>query len=83
MYAIDPSPDTGTIRETFLMNQLKNSGLKVLYPEKGDFRIEDSTLIEVGGTSKQTNIPEVIIAKDDLESGYGKTIPLWLFGFLY
>lgn len=83
MYAIDPSPDIGTIRETFLMNQLKNSGLKVLYPDKGDFSVEDRYIIEVGGKNKQSGIPDIILAKDDMESGYGSTIPLWLFGFLY
>jgi len=83
MYAVDPSPNTGTIRETYLMNQLKNSGLKVRYPEKCDFIVDETYLIEVGGKSKQSNIPDIIIAKDDIETGYGNTIPLWLFGFMY
>jgi hypothetical protein len=42
---------------------------------------------EVGGMNKTfkqiKDMPESYIAKDDLETGYGNTVPLWLFGLLY
>ncbi|MCC5907954.1 MAG: AAA family ATPase [Balneolaceae bacterium] len=36
-YALKNNPDTGSIRESFLMNQLVNAGLQVTLPKKGDF----------------------------------------------
>jgi predicted AAA+ superfamily ATPase len=81
---------TGNVRETFLMNQLKESH-EIKYPETGDFLVDDQYLIEVGGknkTSKQLQQNKVqaencFIAADNIEYGYGNKIPLWLFGFLY
>jgi len=29
------------------------------------------------------NIKKSYIAADDIETGYGNKIPLWMFGFLY
>ncbi|WP_207532663.1 ATP-binding protein [Desertivirga arenae] len=80
-------PDTGNQRETFFLSQLRNSGAQVTYPDLGDFKVNDQYLFEVGGknkTSKQVkNIPNSFLALDDIEYGYGNTIPLWMFGFLY
>ena len=43
--------------------------------------------IEVGGkqkTRKQVQgISDAYIAADSIEYGHGRTIPIWLFGFLY
>ena len=85
-YAIDPAPDKGNLRETFLLNQLVNTGIDVNAPVEGDFLISGLT-IEVGGkskTSKQVkNAESYLVAADDIETGFGTKIPLWLFGFLY
>ena len=85
-YAINPSPDKGNIRETFLLNQLINSGANVYAPADGDFFTSGLT-IEVGGkskTSKQVqNTEAYLVAADDIETGFGIKVPLWLFGFLY
>ncbi len=76
----------GTIRETFFANQLQLSH-KVSIPAKGDFLINDKYLFEVGGKNKSfeqiKDIENSFVAADDLESGFGNKIPLWLFGFLY
>ena len=87
MYALsNEKPDTGNLRETFILNQLlvKNS---VSYPEKGDFLINGKYLIEVGGPSKKSkqivDVENAFVAVDDIEFPDGKKIPLWLFGFLY
>ena len=78
--------NTGNIRETFFANQLTLkhtiSGAK-----KGDFIVDDRFTFEIGGINKTfkqiKELPESYIAKDDIETGYGNTIPLWLFGLLY
>lgn len=85
-YALKESPDIGSVRETFAMNQLTNAGLNVTLPESGDF-LTQGFHIEVGGknkTGKQIQgIESSMIAADDIEVGYGNKVPLWLFGFLY
>ncbi|KPQ16197.1 MAG: ATPase with DUF4143 domain [Algoriphagus marincola HL-49] len=85
-FAINSSPDKGALRETFLLNQLLNSGHEVYEPKKGDFLVNGITL-EVGGKNKSSqqvlNEVEYLIANDDIETGWGVKAPLWLFGFLY
>ena len=79
-------PNTGTIRETFFYNQVRNFH-KVNYPEKGDFLVDSRYVFEIGGKNKTNlqleNIPDSYRAVDDIEIGFGNKIPLWLFGFLY
>lgn len=85
-YAMQAYPDRGSLRETFLMGQLVNAGLKVNAPKQGDFKVGDF-LIEVGGKSKNAGQvktePSYMVAADDIETGIGSKAPLWLFGFLY
>jgi predicted AAA+ superfamily ATPase len=84
------SDTQGTLRETFLMNQLSFEHY-LEYPETTDFLLDHKYLIEVGGKSKgrrqlvQDKIPaqNCFVAADNLEYGHGNTVPLWLFGFLY
>lgn len=75
----------GTMRETFFMNQLILKHQTSL-PEKGDFIIGNN-IFEIGGknkTGKQIQgLSNAYIVKDDIEHGFGNTIPLWHFGFLY
>ncbi|MFO7882760.1 MAG: AAA family ATPase [Kosmotogaceae bacterium] len=88
-YAINPfTPDSGNLRETFFLNQLKYQH-QISYPFSGDFLIDDEYLIEVGGKNKSakqlSDWPEnkAIVAADGIEFGHSGKIPLWLFGFLY
>ena len=85
-YAISHLPDKGNVRETFLLNQLINSGAEVYAPDAGDFLTSGITL-EVGGKNKTArqikHTGEYLIAADDIETGFGTKIPLWMFGFLY
>jgi len=78
--------DIGNIRETFFLNQLSNKH-NIIYPNKGDFFVDDKYTFEIGGknkTNKQIkDINDSFIVADNIEYGYGETIPLWLFGFLY
>ncbi len=87
-YALNSRPDMGTLRETFLLNQLRNMGKHIELPVKGDFFVtEDELYLEVGGKSKSidqvSEFDRAIVAADDIEYGFDRKIPLWLFGFLY
>lgn len=85
-YSMNPVPDIGNLRETFLLNQLLNARLEVFEPEFGDFFVNGLTL-EVGGKNKSSkqvsDSTNYLIASDGIETGWGSKIPLWLFGFLY
>ncbi len=85
-FALKEKPDIGNIRETFVLNQLFNAGLKVSSPAEGDFVIDGWT-IEVGGKGKSTSqvkhLDNYLIAADDIETGGENKVPIWLFGFLY
>ena len=82
-------PDIGTVRESFLCNQLCSAGHSVEYGgvKSGDFRVDKKYVIEVGGEGKgYGQIKETdagYIAADDIESAVFRKIPLWAFGFLY
>lgn len=87
LFAFQHTPSSGTIRETFILNQLRNSEHLVGSSKKGDFKVEEKWVIEVGGRNKDNsqikNLENAFLAIDDLEVGFGNKIPLWLFGFLY
>ena len=82
----DSQVKTGTMRETFLLNQL-SEGYTVFYSGQGDFFADNKYTIETGGklkTRKQVaEVANAYIAADNIEYAYKNKIPLWLFGFLY
>lgn len=86
MYALTTHPDKGTLRETFFINQM-SAVADVSYPRKGDFLINSKYLFEVGGKNKTFDqikgLPDSFLAVDNIETGYGDRIPLWMFGLLY
>ena len=86
MYAFVGDTDIGAIRETFFMN-IVGSKHEISAPDKGDFLVDNNLLFEIGGRKKDftkiRDIPDSFLAVDDMEKGFGKKIPLWLFGFLY
>jgi hypothetical protein len=86
LWCFNSAPETGTIRETFLLNQVSDP-LTFTYPEHGDFVINGTWTLEVGGRTKtREQLKQTVngfLALDDIETGAGQTIPLWLFGFLY
>lgn len=95
MYAITEDVNTGSLRELFFVNQLRNaySGQQAPVDEvielsgKGDFIVKSGYTFEVGGKNKGlkqiSGVPDSYIVADDIESGFGRKIPLWLFGFMY
>lgn len=86
MFALSPQIDMGTLRETFFFNQL-SQGHEVRYPKSGDFLVDRKYLFEVGGKGKTfdliKDIPDSYLAVDNIETGHGNRIPLWMFGLLY
>ncbi len=87
MYSLTESIDMGTLRETFILNQLKSAGHNVMYPSNGDFMVDEKYTFEVGGRNKKfdqiKDIPDSYLVVDDEEIGYKNRIPLWMFGFMY
>jgi predicted AAA+ superfamily ATPase len=87
-YALQPSgrADIGAVRETFFAQSV--APVHVLrVPEQGDFATDTDLIFEIGGrnkTARQIRGRErAFLALDDIETGVGTRIPLWLFGFLY
>ena len=88
VYALGESDrvDIGNIWETFFLN-IVSPYYKIQAPVKGDFVVENKYTFEIGGKNKRFSqlegIDNAFLALDDIETGIGKNIPLWLFGFLY
>lgn len=95
MYAITDNVNTGTLRELWFVNQIRNAS--TLHPgfidttielsSRGDFIVNNRYTFEIGGKNKGfrqiSGIENSFIVADELEIGSRNTIPLWLFGFLY
>lgn len=86
MYALSGKISEGTMRETFFANQL-GAITTLTMPKQGDFMADGKFLFEVGGTRKTfdqiADLPNSYLAIDDIETGNGNRIPLWIFGCLY
>jgi uncharacterized protein len=86
LFALIEKPETGNIRETFVLNQLLNAGIDLYASSDGDFQTGNLT-IEVGGKTKSTkqvkHLDNYMVAADNIEAGAGNKVPLWLLGFLY
>lgn len=76
----------GTVRETFAAAMLGAAG-SVTCPKQCDFFVDGKYTFEVGGKHKNfaqiADLPESFVLSDDIETGFGNKIPLWLLGFLY
>lgn len=79
------APEVGNLRETFFFNQLAVN-YDVMASAKSDFQVNQYTF-EIGGRKKGNaqiiGIDNAFVVKDDIEYGFGNTVPLWQFGFLY
>jgi len=88
LYSIAPTQlDIGTVRETFVLNQLKAKHT-IHYPDKvGDVLVDGQLLFEIGGKNKkQKQIAQsqnAYIIADNWDFKVGNKIPIWLFGLLY
>lgn len=86
MFALSTTISEGTMRETFFANQV-GSVTSLTMPKQGDFMANGKYLFEVGGSRKTfdqiADLPDSYLAIDDIETGNGHRIPLWMFGCLY
>lgn len=86
MMALIQPADTGTVRESFFAAMLSQQH-SIHYPKQGDILVDGKYLFEIGGRNKGfsqiSNISNSYVAADEIETGFGNKIPLWLFGFLY
>src|SRR3990167_1407443 len=87
MFALSTaSPNPGNLRETFIINTLKNAKHEVTLADKADFVVDKNIILEVGGRNKDNsqikNQKNAFLICDDIECGISNKIPLWLFGFL-
>ena len=78
--------DTGTMRESFLASAMCVDH-EIQYPKAGDLLVDNRYIFEVGGRNKTfeqiADMENSFIAADDIETGFGNKIPLWMFGLLY
>jgi len=78
--------DIGSKREILFANQVSYAH-SIYYVDRGDFLVDEKYTVEIGGKNKGykqiKDIPNSYVVADDIESGFGAKIPLWLFGFLY
>jgi predicted AAA+ superfamily ATPase len=88
LYALSISDvQIGTVRETFVENQLMYNH-RVEYGKKyGDFKVDGKWIFEVGGANKTfeqiANIPNSYILADDMEYSVRNKLPIWIVGLLY
>lgn len=86
MSAFTDLTEKGTMRETFAASMLAPK-CNLFEPPVGDLLADEKYLFEIGGKAKTfkqiANIPNSYILLDDIETGFGNKLPLWLLGFLY
>jgi hypothetical protein len=77
-----------TIRESFFVSQLVQQTITA--PDAGDFAIRKNgqfIVFEIGGKKKNKkqikDIENAYVLNDDIETGRGRNIPLYLIGLLY
>ncbi|MDP4185013.1 MAG: AAA family ATPase [Bacteroidota bacterium] len=81
IYSVNPgNVNTRNLRQSFFVNQVGYQN-QIKNSKVGDFKVNGQYDVTVGG--KYTRSKEGYAAADRIETGSDKTIPLWLFGFLY
>lgn len=86
MMALIQPADKGTVRESFFAAMVSQQH-SIYYPKQGDILVDGKYLFEIGGRNKGlsqiSNISDSYVAADEIETGFGNKIPLWMFGLLY
>jgi predicted AAA+ superfamily ATPase len=77
---------TGSMRETFVQSMV-SVGHALSAPRKGDFLVDGTYTLEVGGSSKDgrqiRQVDNVWLVKDGVEYGSKEVLPLWTLGMVY
>lgn len=86
MNALGITNKIGTVRESYVASMLGTVG-QVSAAKDGDFVLDKQYLFEVGGRGKGfsqiEDKPNSFVLADNIETGSGNKIPLWLLGFIY
>ncbi len=86
MQALGIINKAGTVRESYVASMLSYTG-KLFAAKEGDFLLDRTYLFEVGGKGKGfsqiADKPNSYVIADNIETGIGNKIPMWLLGFLY
>lgn len=86
MQAFGIIPKISTLRESFVASMLSYNG-QLFAAKEGDFLLDRNYLFEVGGKNKGfsqiAEKPNSYVLADNIETGIGNKIPIWLLGFLY
>ena len=86
LQALGIANKVGPVRETFVASMLGMAG-KLSAPKNGDFLLDKTYLFEVGGKGKGlsqlADLQNSFVLADNIESGVGNKIPMWVMGFLY
>ena len=86
MHALGSAADAGTARESFFSSMMSHSHT-IHYAPQGDLLVDGKCIFEVGGKRKGfsqiADLPNSYVVADNIETGFGNKIPLWLFGFIY
>ena len=88
LYALaEGNVEIGTARETFCINQLRVHHNVEYSKKQGDFRVDGKYTFEIGGQSKgfgqMAGVSDSYVLADDIETPFGRKLPLWIIGFLY
>ncbi len=95
MYAISEEVNTGSLRELFFVNQVRNAS--TIHPQliestvelsgRGDFIVKGRYTFEVGGKGKGfkqiSGVDNGYVVADDIEVGFRNKLPLWVIGLMY
>lgn len=88
LFAIASLPvQIGTVRETFVVNQLSAVHEVEYGKSQGDFIVDGRYTFEVGGPDKTfkqiAGVQDSYILADQIEYATGNKLPIWLVGMLY
>ena len=86
MHALGSTADAGTARESFFSAMMSHSHT-IHHAAQGDLQVDEKYLFEVGGKKKGfsqiADLPDSYVVADNIETGFGNKIPIWLFGLIY
>ena len=88
LYALaEGNVEIGTARQTFCINQLRVHHNVEYSKKQGDFRVDGKYTFEIGGQSKGfgqvAGVSDSYVLADDIETPFGRKLPLLAMGFLY
>lgn len=85
--ALAKKMNIGTLRECFVVNQLRTNHEVEYGKAQGDFKVDGKWVFEVGGADKSfgqiADVPDSYVLADSMEYPVGKKLPLWVVGLIY